>query len=230
LGTPRTIAIGDIHGCLAALDALLDAIAPQAEDTIVTVGDYVDRGPDSRRVLDRLLALAQRCRLVPLLGNHDQMMLLVCDGRLELVGDWLLFGGDATVASYGGRVPLNGPLKPLVPLAHLEFLRACRMFYASDRHLFVHANYAADVPLEKQEPDTLLWESLKRRLPGPHYSGKVAIVGHTAQKSGEVLDVGYLKCIDTCCYGSGFLTALDVETGQLWQADKKGKLRKSSVA
>ena len=73
--------------------------------------------------------------------------------------------------------------------------------------------------------ETLLWESLKVRQPGPHCSGKTAIVGHTSQKSGEILDLGHLKCIDTRCYGEGWLTAMDVESGQVWQADKNGRLR-----
>src|SRR4029453_4765190 len=71
----RTIAIGDIHGCAAALGALVAAIEPTADDTLVALGDYVDRGPNSRGVLDELLALAKRCRLVPLLGNHEIMLL-----------------------------------------------------------------------------------------------------------------------------------------------------------
>ena len=79
---PATIAIGDIHGCSAALDALLDAIRPRPEDTIVTLGDYINRGPDSRGVLDRLIDLGRRCRLVPLLGNHDQMLLEARSGQL----------------------------------------------------------------------------------------------------------------------------------------------------
>ena len=77
----RTIAIGDIHGCSTALAALLQAIDPQPDDTIITLGDYVDRGIDSKGVLDQLIALADRCRLVPLLGNHDEMMLHARDGR-----------------------------------------------------------------------------------------------------------------------------------------------------
>src|SRR5438128_342790 len=71
----RTIAVGDVHGCKAALDALLAAIEPEPADTLVTLGDYVDRGPDSRGVLDRLIGLAGRCRLVPLMGNHEEALL-----------------------------------------------------------------------------------------------------------------------------------------------------------
>ena len=69
----RLIAIGDIHGCLAALLSILDAIKPTGEDTIVTLGDYIDRGPDSRGVIDCLIQIAIfDCHLVPLLGNHDE--------------------------------------------------------------------------------------------------------------------------------------------------------------
>ena len=71
----RTIAIGDIHGCSAALAALVAAIEPSKDDTVITLGDYIDRGPDSRGVLDQLIALAARCRLIPLLGDHEEMLL-----------------------------------------------------------------------------------------------------------------------------------------------------------
>ena len=218
-GPGRLLAIGDIHGCLRALETLLVAVAPGPEDTLVLLGDYVDRGPESCGVLERLLALQRQCRLVPLLGNHDEMMLQVCVEGGELYFDWLVFGGDATLGSYRTVRPED------VPAAHLDFLRGCRLYYESPQHFFVHGNYRAELPLEAQSAKILLWESLKQPLPGPHVSGKTAIVGHTAQKSGEILDLGYLKCIDTCCYGNGWLTAMDVQSGQVWQADKNGAAR-----
>ena len=90
-------------------------------------------------------------------------------------------------------------------------------------HIFVHANYDPDLPMAEQLRETLLWESLRRKIPGPHLSGKTVITGHTAQKDGAILDLGYLKCIDTYCYGGGWLTALDVATGQIWQANREGR-------
>lgn len=220
---PRTIAIGDIHGHLAALDGLLAAIEPAPDDTLITLGDYVDRGPNSRGVIDRLIQLGRRCRLVPLLGNHDLMMIEICgDGQLDLLDDWLLFGGAATVASYGGDPPGD------VPSEHLDFLRGCRLFHETERHLFVHANYDADRPLAEQSTDELLWPSLRARVPRRHISGKTAIVGHTAQKTGQVLDLGHLTCIDTYIYGDGYLTALEVDGGRLWQVDAQGRLRGAS--
>ena len=215
----RIIAIGDIHGCLAALQTVLAAVDPRTDDTVVAVGDYVDRGPDVRGVLETLIALGKRTRLVPLLGNHDETMLDICRGRTDLLADWRLFGGDATLASYGSDDPAD------VWPTHVAFLARCPLAFETERHFFVHANYRADRPLDRLPREVLLWESLKRHVPGPHVSGKTAIVGHTAQKNGEILDLGYLKCIDTWCYGDGWLTALDVETGQCWQADKEGTLR-----
>lgn len=219
MSASRTIAIGDIHGCLAALDALLAAIRPQPDDTIVTLGDLVDRGPDCRGTIERLFLLGRQCRLIPLLGNHEEIMLAVHDGHGELYVEWLMFGGNATLASYDVTQPAD------VPSAHIEFLRNCRLIHESQRHFFVHGSYRADLPFSDQPRETLLWDSIKIRRPGPHVSGKTAIVGHASQKSGEILDLGYLKCIDTWCYGDGWLTALDIESGQVWQADKSGRMR-----
>jgi len=215
----RTIAIGDIHGCWAALRAVLAAVDPRSPDTIVTLGDYVDRGPHSREAIDELIALNRRCHVVPILGNHDEMMLDICLGRRAYFGEWLLYGGDATLESYGGRVPGG------VPSEHVAFLERCVRYYETDSHFFLHGSYLAELPLQDQPPEVLCWENLRQRVPGAHRSGKTAIVGHTAQKNGEILDLGYLKCIDTCCYGAGWLTALDVESGEVWQADKEGCLR-----
>jgi len=216
----RLIAIGDIHGCSAALAAVLSALKPHLTDTIVTLGDYVDRGPDSRGVFEQLIALGRRFRLIPILGNHDEMLLNILDGHRYLLNDWLAFGGAATLASYDCVLPEE------IPAEDIAFLRACLPWYESEDHFFVHASYLAKVPLKKQPPDVLRWAALRDRLPGPHRSGKIAIVGHTAQKNGEILDLGYLKCIATCVYGDGWLTAIDVYSGQVWQADKDGQMRR----
>jgi serine/threonine protein phosphatase 1 len=215
----RIIAIGDIHGYLAAFSAILRAIDPQPNDTIVALGDFVDRGPDSRGVIDRVIALKRGCRLVPILGNHDEMLLDICHGRMDMMTGWLIYGGDATLSSYDGRIPGS------VPEEHIKFLESCLPFYETDRHFFVHASYYSNLPLSEQPDTALRWESLRHRTPFAHYSGKTAVVGHTAQKGGDILDLGYLKCIDTWIYGNGWLTAVDVESGQIWQADKDGNIR-----
>src|SRR5207248_827492 len=95
----RILAIGDIHGCLTALDALLERVAPRPEDLLVALGDYVDRGPNSCGVLDRMIALHATGRLIALRGNHDVMMLGARAG--DEFGAWLSCGGKQTLASYG---------------------------------------------------------------------------------------------------------------------------------
>jgi serine/threonine protein phosphatase 1 len=216
---PRTIAIGDIHGCSAALDALLEAIRPRPEDCIVTLGDYINRGPDSRGVIERLMELKGRCRLVPLLGNHDEMLFEVLADSYPL--DYFLgVGGDATLDSYGPDRVLS-----LIPDNHLKFLERCLDYHETKSHIFVHASYQSDLPMGEHTTPTLRWEPLGNSVPEPHVSGKTVIAGHTSQKNGEILDLGHVKVIDTYCYGGGWLTALDLRTEEVWQADREGNMR-----
>jgi serine/threonine protein phosphatase 1 len=215
----RTVAIGDIHGCAAALRALLDAIAPGPDDWIVPLGDLVNRGPDSRGVLDLLIDLRRRCRVTPILGNHDEMFLRLWELN-AVPSAWLAMGGGATLDSYGPARNFD-----LVPLAHVDFVRSFAAAIETPGHLLLHAQYEPELPLEATPGETLRWASLRDRVPGPHASGKRAIVGHTSQKDGAILDRGHLVCIDTFCQGGGWLTALDVTTCEVWQADRAGRLR-----
>lgn len=212
----RQIAIGDIHGCSQTLAALLATIQPTADDTIITLGDYVDRGPDSRGVLDLLIDLEGRCRLVPLRGNHEEMMLGARLGRSDFEF-WKHCGGDTALMSYGDTGRLDQ-----IPSAHFRFLERCLNDYETETHLFIHANYFPNRRLADQDHKTRFWLSLDDEIPGPHFSGKVAIVGHTPQPNGQILDAGYLICIDTGCGHGGLLTALEVQTGEIWQIDELG--------
>jgi serine/threonine protein phosphatase 1 len=218
----RTIAIGDVHGCSQALRAVVDAIELTKDDTLVMMGDYIDRGPDSRGTIDLVLELEQTYRLVPLLGNHELMLLDSLENP-RVIGMWLECGGDATVRSYDGRLEN-------VRAEHLAFIRRCKRYYETPTHFFIHANYAANVPLDEQPDYLAFWEHIYSHLPAAHENGKIAIVGHTSQKSGQVLDLGHCICIDTFCHGGGWLTAMDVATGQLWQADRHGRRRQVGQA
>ncbi len=216
---PRTIAIGDIHGCSAALDALVEAIRPGPDDYVVTLGDYINRGPDSRGVIERLIALKDRCRLVPLLGNHEEMLFEALAKRYPFEY-FLRVGGAATLDSYGPDRKLS-----LIPDDHLEFLKSCLDYHETTSHIFIHASYECDLPMDEQTAPILRWESVRHSVPELHFSGKTVIAGHTSQKDGEILDVGHVKVIDTYCYGGGWLTALDIHTGEVWQADREGNMR-----
>jgi serine/threonine protein phosphatase 1 len=218
---PRILAIGDIHGCSRALDVLLADVNPRGDDTIVTLGDYIDRGPDSKGVLDRLIDLHASGRLVALRGNHEQMMLAGRTSRDDR-NFWLSCGGEETMLSYG-RYGRPGGFED-VPDRHWEFVeQVCVDWHECPTHLFVHAGAYPDMPLDNQPVDILFWESFADR--GPHDSGKILVCGHTQQRSGVPLNIGYAVCIDTWAYGGGWLTCLDVTTGDLWQANQQGDRR-----
>lgn len=205
----RLIAIGDIHGGSYELVHILKEIGVQPTDTIVTVGDYVDRGIDSKGVLEILIELSRDCHLVPILGNHDEMMLRAKEDPAELSA-WIGIGGMVALESYGDTDDID-----LIPEKHFEFLRTCLPFYETDVHIFTHANYDESLPFSRQSGNMLRWRSLTEHLPGPHISGKTVIVGHTPHS--EVLNLGHLICIDTGCGMDGRLSAIDVGTGHIWQ-------------
>lgn len=219
----RTIAIGDIHGCVEALDRLLRAIRPTSQDVLIGMGDYVDRGPNSAAVLDVLIDLVSHCRFVPLIGNHEIMFFKAMQGEKRDFEFWFQHGGSTTLASYGGNLKR-------VPQHHLAFLSHCVRFYETENHFFVHANYEETVPLAEQSDDMLFWQHVSEYPPSWHENGKVAILGHTPQFDGEILSLEQLKVIDTYCYGGQWLTALDVETGKIWQSNNAGELREDQLA
>lgn len=212
----RTIAIGDIHGCSKALRGLLQAIDPQPDDLLVFLGDYIDRGPDSRGVIDILIALKSQCKTRFLLGNHEIMLLGALRGLPPEL--WLQTGGRQTVTSYGGQLRN-------VSSSHREFLRACEAFYESDSHIFVHANYMPELPLCEQPDIALYWEHLSDRVPGPHFSGKHVFLGHTPQMRGNIGWYGHFTCVDTGCFTGSWLSAVEVNTLETWQVSKQGHLR-----
>lgn len=213
----RLIAIGDIHGCAQALHTLLRLIQPTREDTLVFLGDYVDRGLHSASVLEMLCELVSQCQLVPLIGNHEIMMVNALKTHRDMEY-WLENGGLATLHSYGGR-PQN------IPQHHRTFLNHCVRYYESARHFFVHACYDPDLPLAEQPGHLLFWQHILDAPPGPHYSGKKAYVGHTPQENHEIRELGHLAIIDTVCVEGGWLTAIDVESEQVWQTDNFGQHR-----
>lgn len=215
----RLIAIGDVHGCHAALRGLIAAIAPTPSDTLVFLGDYVDRGPESRAVVDLIIAVARRTRVVALMGNHEEMMLAVLAGELDHTV-WLKHGGLSTLDSYG----FDGNLD-FLPASHKVFFDSMVDYFEDDDYFFTHASYDPDQPLDQQPSHDLRWHSLRDGVPTPHGSGKTAIVGHTANHDGDCIDFGHLICIDTYCYGGGCLTALDVHRRAVWQANPDGTLR-----
>jgi len=219
----RTLAIGDIHGALPALNTLLTRIALRSEDWLIFLGDYIDRGPDSAGVLRTVSAFAQRPQTVFLRGNHEQLML---DARLsfDAFRDWLLNGGDATMKSYGG---LSGSLRE-IPDDHWQFLEKTVNYYETATHMYVHATAQHDLPLSQQTLRMLQWGRFND--PPPHISGKVLICGHTPQTNGKPRNLGHAVCIDTFAHHPrGWLTCMDTDARQIWQANNAGQTRSAKM-
>lgn len=216
-------AIGDIHGECALLRDLLDRIGEDIgrwgaghAATVVFLGDYVDRGPDSRGVVDILTSdPLPGVALRFLRGNHEDALLHFLDDP-ESGRDWLRFGGAETLASYGllasPGMADGAKLKPLaqaflerLPEAHLAFLRATEPMLVLEDYVFVHAGIRPGIPLERQKAQDLMWIRdgfVDRTFAAP----KVVVHGHTIVDTPEFLP--HRIAIDTGAYATGVLTAL----------------------
>ncbi|HWB03666.1 MAG TPA: metallophosphoesterase family protein [Verrucomicrobiales bacterium] len=222
----RTLVIGDIHGCSTALDHVLGMVRLQKSDTLITLGDYVDRGPDSKTVIERLLQINSFCTLVPLKGNHEVMMIASRQDP-EYEPTWRGHGGEQTLVSYAPQKP--NPSLDDVPAEHWQFIEhQCLDYFETDTHIFVHASLWPEMPMSEQPDLMLFWEFLTINQK-PHVSGKTVICGHTAQDSGRPWNLGHTICLDTWAYGRGFLSCLDVESGTVYQASQSGMKREFNL-
>jgi serine/threonine protein phosphatase 1 len=209
------IAVGDLHGCGRTLDAMLRTLEPTTDDHVVFIGDYVDRGPDSRGVLERLIELeagsvartGPRCTF--LRGNHDQMMLDYLDTGGSNLVLWRMNGGLSTMANYLTRA---GTLD--VPAEHLAFQRRTEMLHETEDFVFVHAGLDPDRTIEENvddaDPRILLWTRAHLEADLELWD-KVVVCGHTPMA--QPLNERRLIAIDTGAVyshvrGLGRLTAV----------------------
>ncbi len=206
----RLLAVGDIHGCIRPLEAILDSVHLVAGDTLVVLGDFVNRGPATRQVIEQFLHLQASIRLITILGNHEEEMLAARHDQAALAR-WLAMGGRATLASY------EADSLSEIPPEHWAFIESAVPWWETQEFFFTHANYAADVPLADQSSLELRWMALDDQPVRPHMSGKTAIVGHTPNLAGRIVDFGFLRCLDTGCGLGGCLTMMDLESGHSWQ-------------
>ena len=196
---------GDIHGCCGSLAALLPLIEDQAESFVI-LGDYIDRGPDSKGVIDQLLDFRRRKpRTIFLMGNHERILLDVLEGRHDSTF-FLHAGGEATLASYG--LPSDADpaaLRTMLPPEHLTFLSNLLMLWENEHCICVHAGLEPGLHLSRQSEGCCLWvrdEFIRSR----HDFGKTVVFGHTVFVKPLLLrdKIG----IDTGAVYGGRLTAL----------------------
>ena len=225
----RAYAIGDVHGCLDLLDALLARIEedaasrPPKRTWIVFLGDLIDRGPASKGVVDRLLDYKPDFATpVFLAGNHEEVMLRALGDEPEILADWLTFGGAECVESYGLDPAALKRMEPAaavealrakVPQTHIDFLAGFADTFRFGDYLFVHAGIRPGIDLEHQDQFDLRWIR-EPFLSDEEEHGLVVVHGHTicSQVEERPNRIG----LDTGAYQNGVLTALGVEDDERW--------------
>ena len=225
----RVYAIGDIHGRADLLDQLLakidadDAARGSADTQIIFLGDLPDRGPGSRQVIERAMALAEaRPETVFIKGNHEELMIRVWDGERQTAATFHRAGGRETLMSYGVTADqydawdlgdVTDATTRLVPKAHIDFLRAFRPAYRLGDYFFTHAGVRPGIALDDQDEKDLRWIR-QDFIESTADFGAVVVHGHTIRD--DVEERANRIGIDTGAYASGRLTAIGLEATDRW--------------
>ena len=218
----KRLVIGDVHGHYDALCSLLAEIGSNNDDEIYFLGDLIDRGPQSAQVVDFVIDNEYQC----ILGNHE-IMLLEALGREQLnhqaFQSWLKNGGNATVMSYGHKMP---------PREHIEWMKSLPFYFDLGDYWLVHAGVDPRKHLTQQSPEQFCWIRREfHRATQPYFEDKIIIIGHTITftfdgiKPGKVAQGQGWLGIDTGVYhhGQGWLTAFDLNESVIYQVDSFGK-------
>jgi serine/threonine protein phosphatase 1 len=201
-----TYAIADLHGRRDLLDSALDRIADHAAGvaaTIVLLGDYVDRGPQSRQVIERLMGFrSEQFHLVPLKGNHEVMMWQACNKLVER--DWWIDnGGDATLASYRDFGDGTDISTAVVPRSHLQWAADLALIHVDRHRVYVHAAVDPGIPLKQQNERTLLWKLYSKGHSKGH--GRRHVVhGHHGNPQAPIITRGKTN-LDSLAWNTGRL-------------------------
>lgn len=204
-----TYAISDVHGRLDELNQLLTLIDRKDDDEIVFLGDYIDRGQQSKEVVTKLIEMSRNEYGVHLLKGNHEVMAIEAMRDPTVLNSWLHCGGQATVNSYRGHV---------MP-SHLHFFKQLKGYHETEHDIFVHAALAPDTPLHAQSEAMLYWEKLTYAL--NHQSNKKIYCGHTTQESGYPVLLGAARCIDC----AGWLTAIRTSDDTVYQVNRTGEQR-----
>jgi len=218
----RKIAISDIHGCADTFDALLDKIQFTTEDELYLLGDYVDRGPDSKGVIDDIWQLQKEGYSVKCLrGNHEQLMI---DSKIDRNSAyiWMANGGDTTLDSFGGLILDE------VPQKYFDWMENLPYFFEVDNFILVHAGFKFDMPNPFMEKHAMIWQrGWYRRINYDWLGDRIIVHGHTPMSRfkieknfATIQEVQYLDIDAGCVFknrilGGGQLCAFDLTNMKL---------------
>ena len=202
----KIFAIGDVHGCLSKLRNLVSKLPITEEDTVVFLGDYIDRGPESKGVVDFVIDFEAKHNVVCLMGNHERMLLDYLSGMNRKL--YLYNGGIATLESYSDSIPQN----------HIDFFESLLPYYETEDYFFVHAGVVKNRPLGMQLEEVILW--VREEFINSDYDfGKVIVFGHTpfseplVHKNKIGIDTG-------ACFG-GKLTCIELPNMTIYRGEDK---------
>jgi serine/threonine protein phosphatase 1 len=224
----KIIAIGDVHGKLDKLQQLFSKLSFDQNDTIIFLGDYIDRGEDSKGVIDFVLSLKDKCNLVTLKGNHemfatDAYKLLQGQSSLApMFNSWMNNGGGACLRSYcRDGLYMDQPFEIVdeMFIDHGGFFDNLQLTYETENHIFVHGHLAHEQDVDDAEEWQCVWGRYNDIW--PHKSGKTVVCGHSIQREG-VRDDGFKICIDTGSFlPDGYITAMIIDGPKQYFLDSK---------
>ena len=219
----RTFVIADIHGCNRTFQQLLfNILKLQKDDTLILLGDYIDRGSDSKGVIDTILNLKRDgYNVIPILGNHEDFLLKAINAiSFEDIEDWLENGGYETLQSY--NVDIASDITP----EHIEFMLKLPNLHITDTHVFVHAglNFTLENPLIETDQEFMLWDRTTLDVDTEKIGGRKMISGHTIRDIDDIvesLETDFIQLDNGCFLGSvsqrsGNLLALELKSGELF--------------
>ena len=220
----KTFAIGDVHGCARELAELLARLPIEPDTTVVFLGDYIDRGPDSRSVVEQILSLRSRCQVIALKGNHEDLLLDFLDSPESLGAAQFIFnGGTETLASYS-----DGSGGFAIPEAHQRYFRELPVCWEDELRFYVHAGVpdGALATLDRAENAELMLWVRSSFLNSDYLWEKMVIHGHTPTTEPEIRR--NRVNVDTGCVYGGRLTAVDVDTMEFISVKSSGRAAPST--
>jgi serine/threonine protein phosphatase 1 len=221
MAASRTFAIADIHGCCRTFRRLLfDVLRLEKSDTLYLLGDYIDRGPDSKGVIASIMEMqATGYDVRPVRGNHEHLLLRSLQMPLyERLAEWLDNGGYTTLNSYGVAHPQD------IPFEHRQFLESLPLYYATDTHIFAHAglDFSLDEPLSDKGEQSMLWKR-SGEVDESKLAGRILVSGHTPLSLSSIkrsLTSSHIRLDNGCVYADelpemGNLVALELDSGRM---------------